>query len=135
MRASLAEGYLLLKDEARASALIESTIDAALSGELNHTERYDAGAAALSALRHWPMETRLPQVRRLLQGLDRFTDAYTASAQRIYETFKVLMLERIVDTVADDVTFESDTVRGYLDEDEQSLRRRIIADWRSACGR
>jgi hypothetical protein len=81
------------------------------------------------------METRLPQVRRLLQGLDRFTDAYTASAQRIYETFKVLMLERIVDTVADDVTFESDTVRGYLDEDEQSLRRRIIADWRSACGR
>ncbi|MBK6535924.1 MAG: hypothetical protein IPF99_42250 [Deltaproteobacteria bacterium] len=32
VRASLAEGYLLLKDEARASALIESTIDAALSG-------------------------------------------------------------------------------------------------------
>jgi len=135
VRASLAEGYLLLKDEARASALIESTVDAALSGELNHTERYDAGAAALSALRHWPMETRLVQVRRLLQGLDRFTDAYTASAQRIYETFKVLMLERIVDTVADDVTFESDAVRGYLDEDEQSLRRRIIADWRAACGR
>ncbi|MBK6535925.1 MAG: hypothetical protein IPF99_42255 [Deltaproteobacteria bacterium] len=47
----------------------------------------------------------------------------------------MLMLERIVDTVADDVTFESDKVRGYLDEDEQSLRRRIIADWRSACGR
>jgi hypothetical protein len=69
-----------------------------------------------------------------LQGLDRFTDAFTAR-DKLYETYKVLMLERIVDTVADDVTFESDKVRGYLDEDEQSLRRRIIADWRSACGR
>lgn len=135
VRASLAEGYLLLKDDARAAALIESTVDDVLSGALDHTERFDAGAAALAALRHWPMEPRLVLVRRLLLGLDRFTDAFTASAQRLYETFKVLMLERIVDTVADDVTFESDKVRGYLDEDEQAIRRRIIADWRSACGR
>ncbi len=135
VRASLAEGYLLLKDEARAAALIESTVDDVLSGSLGHVERFDAGSAALAALRHWPMAPRLAQVRRLLLGLDRFTDAFTASAQRLYETFKVLMLERIVDTVADDVTFESDKVRGYLDEDEQSVRRRILADWRSACGR
>ena len=135
VRASLAEGYLLLKDEARAAALIESTVDDVLSASLGHVERFDAAAAALAALRHWPMGARLGLVRRLLQGLDRFTDAFTASAQRLYETFKVLLLERIVDTVADDVTFESDRVRGYLDEDEQAIRRRIIADWRSACGR
>ncbi|MDB4927899.1 MAG: hypothetical protein JWM10_383, partial [Myxococcaceae bacterium] len=135
VRASLAEGYLLLKDEARAKELIESTVDDVLSASLGHVDRFDAGAAALAALRHWPMEQRLALVRRLLLGLDRFTDAFTASAQRLYETFKVLMLERIVDTVADDVTFESDKVRGYLDEDEQAVRRRIITDWRAACGR
>ena len=135
VRASLAEGYLLLKDEARAAALIESTVDDVLSASLGHVERFDAATAALAALRHWPMGARLVLVRRLLQGLDRFTDAFTASAQGVYETFKVLLLERVVDTVADDVTFESDRVRGYLDEDEQAIRRRIIADWRSACGR
>jgi hypothetical protein len=135
VRASLAEGYLLLKDERRAKELIESTVDDVLSASLGHVDRYDAGAAALTALRHWPMEPRLALVRRLLQGIDRFTDAFTASAQRLYETFKVLMLERVVDTVADDVTFESDKVRGYLDEDEQAVRRRIITDWRAACGR
>jgi cellulose synthase operon protein C len=135
VRASLAEGYLLLRDDARATAMMESTVDDVLSASLGHVERYDAGAAALAALRHWPMEPRLAQVRRLLRGLDRFTDAYTASAQRLYETFKVLTLERIVDTVADDVTFESDKVRGYLDEDEQAIRRRVLADWRAACGR
>lgn len=135
VRASLAEGYLLLKDEARASALIDATVDDALGGTLAHAERYDAGAAALTALRHWPMEARSRQVRRLLLGLDRFTDAFTASAQKLYETFKVLLLERIVDTVADVATFEGDRVRGYLDEDEQAIRRRIIADWRAACGR
>ena len=113
----------------------ETTVDDVLSATLGHVDRYDAGAAALAALRHWPMAPRLALVRRLLAGLDRFTDAFTASAQGLYETFKVLLLERIVDTVADDVTFESDKVRGYLDEDEQSLRRRILADWRSACGR
>lgn len=135
VRASLAEGHLLLKDEARAAALIEATVDGTLAGQLSHAERYDAGAAALAALKHWPMEARARQVRRLLGGLDRFTDAFTASAQKLYETFKVLLLERIVDTVADDVTFESDKVRGYLDEDEQAIRRRVIADWRAACGR
>ncbi|MDO9022780.1 MAG: hypothetical protein Q7V43_38010 [Myxococcales bacterium] len=134
MRASLAEGYLLLKDDAHATELIESTVGDALSAELSHVDRFDAGVAALAALRHWPMEPRMASVRRLLQGLDRFTDAFTAR-DKLYETYKVLMLERIVDTVADDVTFESDKVRGYLDEDEQAIRRRVIADWRSACGR
>jgi hypothetical protein len=134
MRASLAEGYLLLKDDAHATELIESTVGDALSAELSHVDRFDAGVAALAALRHWPMEPRVASVRRLLQGLDCFTDAFTAR-DKLYETYKVLMLERIVDTVADDVTFESDKVRGYLDEDEQAIRRRVIADWRSACGR
>jgi hypothetical protein len=72
---------------------------------------------------------------RMLRHLDRFTDAFTASANKLYETFKVLVLERVIDAVADDVTFASDKVRGYLDEDEQAIRRRVIADWRTACGR
>jgi hypothetical protein len=37
--------------------------------------------------------------------------------------------------VVDDVTFRGDRVRAYLDEEEQVIRRRILADWRDACGR
>jgi hypothetical protein len=47
----------------------------------------------------------------------------------------VLIAERTIDAVVDDVTFRGDRVRAYLDEEEQVIRRKILADWRDACGR
>ena len=108
---------------------------ASLDGALDHVGRYDAGVAVLAALRHWPNAARAQWCARLLAGLGRFTDSFTASTQRLYETHKVLIAERTVDAMVDDVTFRGDRVRAYLDEEEQVIRRRILADWRDACGR
>jgi len=67
--------------------------------------------------------------------LGRFTDAFTASTQRVYETHKILIAERVVDALADTVTLADDRASAWLAEEEQVTRRRILADWRDACGR
>jgi hypothetical protein len=135
LRAALADGFLQARDPERAEALIGECVDDVLDGALDHVGRYDAGVAVLAALRHWPNAARAQWCARLLAGLGRFTDSFTASTQRLYETHKVLIAERTVDAVVDDVTFRGDRVRAYLDEEEQVIRRRILADWRDACGR
>ncbi len=135
LRAALADGFLQMRDVERADQLIAQCLDDTLDGSLDHVGRYDAGVAVLASLRHWPMAARAPRCERVLAGLDRFTDAFTASTYKLYETHKVLIAERVVDAVADDVTFRGDRVRAFLDEEEQVIRRRILADWREACGR
>lgn len=136
LRAALADGFLQLREVERAEQLIDQCLEDTLEGSLDHVGRYEAGVAVLGALKHWPMVPRALRCRTVLEGIDRFTDTFTAwSQQKLYETHKVLIAERIVDAVADDVTFQGDKVRGFLDEEEQSIRRKIIADWRQVCGR
>ncbi|MEZ4408698.1 MAG: hypothetical protein R3A52_19835 [Polyangiales bacterium] len=135
LQAALADGFLQVKDLDRAEVMLEGALTTVLDQDvLEHPERYAAGAACLDALKHWPLHARLPRARRVIEGLDRFTDAFTASLQRIYETHKVLILEGVIDTVADRVTWQGDRVQGWLDEEEQAIRRRIIDDWRDRCG-
>lgn len=135
LAAMLAEGMLRAGDAARADALLDSALDAALTApHLPHADRYNAGAAALASLRYWPLSERAPRLRRVTTGLRAFTDAFTASTLRLYATFQVLAVEGLVDTVADAVTYQGDRVQRFLDDEEQSLRRQIAADWRSLCG-
>lgn len=134
LRAALADGYLQLRDEARAEELIERALRDTLEGSLDHVERYESGVAVLAALRHWPLAARALRCRALLLGLDRFTDTFTASTSKLYETHKVLIAERIIDAMVDDVTFRGDKVQAFLDEEEQAIRRKILADWRQRCG-
>ena len=55
--------------------------------------------------------------------------------KHVYSTHKVLLLERLVDAVTDEVTLRTDRVQGYLDREEQVIRRRILREWRDTCGR
>ncbi len=135
LRAALADGYLQMRDAERARELVAQCVDDVLEGSLDHPGRYDACATLLTTLRHWPVTARAPLCARITTNLHRFTDTFTASVQKIYETHKILVAERLVDAVADDVTFRGDRVRQFLDEEEQVTRRRILADWRELCGR
>jgi hypothetical protein len=135
LRAALAEGFLLLRDVGRADALLDEALDDALAEGLDHVGRHEAGAAVLAALRHWPTAARLARCRRVFEALGRFTDSFTASTQRVYETHKVLIAERVVDALADEVTVADDRASAWLADEEQATRRRILADWRDVCGR
>jgi hypothetical protein len=131
LRAALADGFLQLRETDRADELLDTALDETLRGNLDHVGRYEAGAAVLGALQRWAVTARAPRAHRVLDQLDVFKDTFTASQHNLYETHKVLILERLVDAVADETMFQGTRVQGYLDAEEQSLRRRILADWRS----
>ncbi len=135
LRAILAEGFLRAGDIPRADTMLDGALDAVLdTAQLPHADRFNAGSAVLEALRYWPVEARAPRARRVVAGLRRFTDAFTASTLKLYATYQVLIAESLVDTVGDEVTYQGDRVQRFLDDEERTLRRRIIADWRSLCG-
>jgi hypothetical protein len=127
LAASLADGFLQLGDRQRADALIRHGTQTCLSEELEYIERYEGAAAILDALRHWPTVDRASASEDLLGELSHFKDTFTVRAW--FPTHQLLLLERMVDTVVDEVTFSSDRVRAYLDADELALRRRIVSDW------
>ncbi len=135
LRAVLAGVAMSAGSAARAEAWLAEAVEGAAATELSYEDRYDAAAAALEASRHWPVAPRAAVARRMLGSLDAFTDAFTASAQGLFERYKLLLLERVIDALADEATWSGDRVRGWLDDDEQALRRRILDDWRTACGR
>ena len=115
--------------------MLDEALDDTLDEGLDHVGRHEAGTAVLSALRHWPTGGRAPRCRRVFEALPRFTDSFTASTQRVYETHKILIAERVVDALADEVTVADDRARAWLADEEQSTRRKILADWRDVCGR
>jgi hypothetical protein len=127
LAASLADGFLQLGDRARADELIRLGTERCLSEELDYIGRYDGAAALLDSLRHWPTTDRASASAALLHRLEHFSDTFTV--RRWFPTHQLLLLERMVDAVVDEVTFSSDRVRSYLDADELALRRRIVADW------
>ncbi|MBX2803527.1 MAG: hypothetical protein KTR31_37950 [Myxococcales bacterium] len=133
LMAALAEGHLQLLDLPRAEATMTRLLDAILAEGLDLVERDRAGAAALSVLRHWPAAERVGHSRRLVDHVDRFRDTFTARTH--FPTFKILLLERLVDAVVDVETIGSDRVRTFLDAEELSIRRQIHADWNARCGR
>lgn len=131
--ASLAEGFLQLRELERAEALMTRAIERTVDRALDHVERDRGAAVVFEALRHWPVVERTAHSRRLTQHLDRFHDTFTVG--QFFPTFKLLFLERLVDTIVDTETLGTDRVRAYLDAEELSIRRQIHADWNARCGR
>jgi hypothetical protein len=118
---------LQLGDRRVADKMVELASQACRAGELDYGARYDGAAALLDTLRHWPTGERAERGAELLRDLDTFSDTFTVRVW--FPTHKLLVIERLVDTVVDVVTFSSDRVRAYLDADELALRRRIADDW------
>ncbi|MFO0661824.1 MAG: hypothetical protein U0165_18625 [Polyangiaceae bacterium] len=133
LRAALADGFLQIGQPQVASDLLDRALNEVLEGITDHVMRYEGAVAVLEALKHWPFAERIPRSEAILDALDRFLDTFTVS--RYYRTHQVLVSERLIDAIVDQTTFRQDVIKGYLFAEEQALRRRILADWRDACGR
>ncbi|MEZ4452209.1 MAG: hypothetical protein R3B09_22275 [Nannocystaceae bacterium] len=131
--ATVAQGLVQLGDERQADDLLDRLLRQIFDGSFDYVSRAQAGIAVAGALRHWPNLTRIERSRRLLAEIHVFRDTFTHN--RYYDTHKILVLEAMVDAVADSQTRQSDRIQGYLDLSEHALRRRIIADWSALCGR
>lgn len=129
LAAALAEGSLQLGDAELADTLLQRALQPVWLPTTPHIDRYEAGAAALSALSHWPHGERFRHAERFVAELSSFTDTFTTS--RWFATHQLLIAERLVDCLVDDTTVRSDTLQAWLDNDEARVRRRVLSDWRS----
>ncbi|MBL8680299.1 MAG: hypothetical protein JNK05_14075 [Myxococcales bacterium] len=129
LRSSLAEGFLQLREGERALDLLDSTIDDTLKGSLDYNGRHDAMSAALTALRRWPVSARGARCDKVFDEIETFGDNFTT--RRFYATYKLLVLEKLIDAVTDEVTLRSDKIRTFLEGEEQAVRRKVLADWRT----
>lgn len=130
---TVASGWMQLGEERMADVLLDQLCDEVLAGGFDYVARAQAGMAIAGALRHWPNIARVERFRRFLGGLEVFRDTFTAG--RYFETHRIMILEGIVDSLADSKTRHSDRVQGFLDHEEHALRRRIVSDWGNLCGR
>lgn len=130
---TLAGGFLQLGEHDRADELLERGIATLFDPELDYVSRFEAGTLTIDVLRHWPTSERTRCYQRFLDRLDHFKDLFTTSEW--FAAHKVLVLERIVDALADCETRQSDRVQSFLDLEEHTVRRTIISDWKELCGR
>ncbi|MGB1013239.1 MAG: hypothetical protein ACPG4T_03815, partial [Nannocystaceae bacterium] len=131
--ASIAAGRMQLGDGRQADMIVDTSIGRVLKSGTDYVGRYEAAAAIIDVLRHWPGVGRHPRCVRFVERLGDFRDTFTTG--QYYETHRILVLEHLVDAVADSETRQSDQVQAYLDIEEHALRRRILADWNQLCGR
>jgi hypothetical protein len=123
LRAALAEGYILLGDRPRAEALLAACDDDLFAITLDRVGRYDGCVATLRALQSFPMASRVRHGAFIAERLDRFTDTFSASVQKIYETHKILVAERLVDCVL----ALTDEERALLDEERTRRSDELVA--------
>ncbi len=131
--AAVSAGRMQLGDGRAADKLVDTAIDEVLGYRNDYVGRYEAAAAVIDVLRHWPGVARHPRCIRFIEQLASFRDTFTTG--RYYETHRILTLEHLVDSLGDSETRQSDQVQAFLDIEEHALRRRIIADWNELCGR
>lgn len=133
LSATVATGFVQIGEERVADEVLDTLCTQVLGNGLDYVTRAQGGLAVAQALRHWPNSPRVERFRRFVAKLPVFRDTFTTS--RYYDTHKILILEAIVDSLADSRTRHSDRVQGFLDQEEHALRRRIVTDWSAVCGR
>lgn len=131
--ATVAKGFVQLGEERTADALLDRVCTQLFDGNLDYVTRAQVGTSVAGALRHWPNVSRVERSRKFLAALPVFRDTFTTG--RYYDTHRIMMLEAIVDSLADSRTRHSDRIQGFLDQEEHALRRRIQGDWTNVCGR
>ncbi|MDP2345133.1 MAG: hypothetical protein Q8O67_29580 [Deltaproteobacteria bacterium] len=132
LSAALAEGFHQLADNDDAENLLERALERVLAAGTAHVDRYEAGAAVVAALQHWPHEARAARCEDLFGRLPIFTDTFTTRSW--FPTHQLLMAERLIECLVDEVTVRSDRLQHHLDQDEARVRRRILTDWRAVVG-
>ncbi len=132
LKAALSGGFLQVKEFKKAGQLVDEALEKLFTPHLDYVGRYEGGALTLDVLRHWPTMFRLERYLRVVEGIDHFRDAFTTG--QFFKAHKILILERVVDALADSQTRQSDRVQSFLDAEEFAVRRKIISDWNQLCG-
>jgi hypothetical protein len=100
--------------------------------QLDYVARYDVARAWLRSARAWPMPRRLAWCKTILEKVDVFRDTFTT--RQYFATHRLLVTEHLIDAVTDRVSVRADRRRAFLEAEELTTRRRILADWRQTCG-
>jgi hypothetical protein len=129
--AALAEGQLQLGHIDRADELLQDAISRCIDERLDYVARDEGGGAILDAVRHWPLRPRTNHCNKLLANVHMFNDTFTVKVY--FPTFKLLLMERVVDAIADRATYTHDRLRTFLDTEELAIRRKILSDWSELC--
>ena len=130
---ALADGALFLGQSERASRLLDECEGLVLGGRLDPLARFEGAVALMGAMPHWELGERARRCERIFTSLEEFRDAFTVN--RFYDTHRILLLERVIDALTDELTARGDRVQAWLDGHEQAVRRRLLADWSALCGR
>ena len=115
-----------------ADGLIRESLEAVLTGALGYRERAEAATILFETLRHWPAEPRGAIAREVLQRVDIFRDTFMVN--RYFPPHKILVVESIVDCLADARTRQNDLMTAFLDREEYAIRRTILTEYRTLCG-
>lgn len=130
--AAVALGYLQLGEEGEAATLRDRGFERVWARSTPHVDRYEAGAALLDVLRHWPLGERTRICDEIAGRLTRFADTFTT--RRYFPVHEVWIAERLVECLVDAGAARSDRVQGWLDVEEARVRRRVLADCRKGTG-
>ncbi len=130
--AAVARGWWLAGDPAHADETLANALRRVLRAERDYVARYEGAVAVAEALRSWSPSARQGRCEELLLNVDHFRDTFTTS--RWFGALRLLLVERVVDVTSDARTFVSARLQGWLEAEEQAVRRRIVKDWRAVCG-
>ena len=123
-----ADGYRLLGEALPAEQTLGLTDSLIYEASLDPIARFEAASVMLDTLRAWPATARELAGRKAMECLNIFQDRFTT--RRYFELHKLLVVERVVDTLSDTRSFSSGRLKVWMEGEEQAVRRRIVADWR-----
>ncbi|MCP3142628.1 hypothetical protein [Pyxidicoccus xibeiensis] len=120
---SVAAGLAMLGRASEAGAVFEKAFDTLIAAKGSLAERLALTRSLASALAYAPVDTALPELARLSEGLPSVTDSYNTNSHfclSVVELADALVLGHV--EVAQGT---GERTRSWLDEDEFLVRRRI----------
>ncbi|MCA9524797.1 MAG: hypothetical protein KC549_00695, partial [Myxococcales bacterium] len=126
----VADGFRLLGDVPAAERTLAEIEQAIYTPGLDPIARFEGASTLFGTLRAWSVSAREMAADKALESLDLFRDNFTT--QRYFRLHRFLLVERVVDALSDTRAHGGGRLRLWLEAEEQAVRRRIVADWRSA---
>ncbi|MEZ4466650.1 MAG: hypothetical protein R3F43_19930 [bacterium] len=126
----VADGFRLLGDHPAAERTLAEIEESLYGPHLDPIARFEGASVLFGTLRAWPVSAREIAGGKALESLEVFRDNFTT--QRYFRLHRFLLVERVVDALADTRAHGGGRLRLWLEAEEQAVRRRIVSDWRSA---
>jgi len=126
MLAYVARGKQLCGQADEAQHHLQQSLGSVLDDGLPHVQRFDGACAVLDAVRGFPLDVRRDLCVQVASSWTLFKDTFTARAY--WPTHQLLVLERLVDALADNDAQQDDQLLGFLEREEHATRMYILSD-------